>query len=161
MNLSPSPERQLKPLSAFTLVSTYHYLGQIKVLWEQQAIIQIFRKWQLSEQGILAVYYYCQVNHNAAILMDPTRYLLEPLPLSSHLSVPLLLPLELVLTITFAFALTFKIEQALALALAQPKPQINCETRQGAISIGKPCGLEPKLLLPSILLDRSRLIALV
>ena len=54
-------------------------MGQIKVLRDQQAIIQIFRKWQLSEQGILAVYYYCQVNNNVAILGDPTRYLLEPI----------------------------------------------------------------------------------
>ena len=54
-------------------------MGQIKVLWDQLATIQTFRKWQLSEQGILAVYYYFQVNHNVAILRDPTRYLLEPI----------------------------------------------------------------------------------
>ena len=54
------------------------FMGQIKVLWDQLATIQTFRKLQLSEQGILAVYYYFQVNHNVAILRDPTRYLLEP-----------------------------------------------------------------------------------
>ena len=83
--------------------------------------------------------------------MVPTTILLEPL-----LAFILIIALELELEFepALAIALTFELvlELTITLVLVQPQASNKLRKKAEAITRGKPGGLEPKLLLPSILL---------